>query len=41
MGEALKKVQDAYAAEVIKNNPDREKLQRLKDAIATLGAGGG
>ncbi len=41
MGEALKRVQDAYAEEITSNDPDPVKLKRLEDAIEKLGGGGG
>ena len=39
MGEALKKVQDAYAEEVNSEDPDLLKLKRFANAINKLGGG--
>ncbi len=39
MGDALQIVMDAYAKEVIEDNPDHAKLRRLEDAMEKLGIG--
>ncbi|KAK9829432.1 hypothetical protein WJX72_005844 [[Myrmecia] bisecta] len=38
MEDPLQKVRAAFAEESLKDHPDESKLQRLKDAVATLGA---